>query len=85
MLPEDDRVIETCRRVFKCFNVNFRLLKLYIYIYIHTYIHVRVCVIKWTNIVCVRVCVCVCVCKMLKVSILKQVVRSYPRRTSDCE
>ena len=27
MLPEDDRMIETCRRRFKCFNVNFRLLK----------------------------------------------------------
>jgi len=27
MLPEDDRMIETCRSVIKCFNVNFRLLK----------------------------------------------------------
>ena len=26
MLPEDDRVIETCRERFKCFNVNFSLL-----------------------------------------------------------
>jgi len=51
MLSEDDRVIETCRKLFKCFNVNFRLLKLYIYIYI--YICVCVCV-------CVRACVCVC-------------------------
>ena len=32
MLPEDDRMIETCRNVFKCFNVNFRLLKT---IYVH--------------------------------------------------
>jgi len=32
MLPEDDRMIETCRSVFKCFNVNFRLLKT---IYVH--------------------------------------------------
>jgi len=23
MLPEDDRMIETSRSVFKCFNVNF--------------------------------------------------------------
>ena len=27
MLPEDDRMIETCIARFKCFNVNFRLLK----------------------------------------------------------
>ena len=27
MLPEDDRMIERCRSVVKCFNVNFRLLK----------------------------------------------------------
>ena len=27
MLPEDDRMNETCSSVFKCFNVNFRLLK----------------------------------------------------------
>jgi len=32
MLPEDDRMIETCRRVFKCFNVNFRLINT---IYVH--------------------------------------------------
>jgi len=44
MLPEDYRMIETCRSVFKCFNVNFGLLKT-IYIYI---------------CVCVCVCVCVC-------------------------
>jgi len=42
MLPEDDHMIETCRSRFKCFNVNFRLLKLYIYIYVHMF----VCVIK---------------------------------------
>ena len=30
MLPKDDRMIETCRSVFKCFNVNFRLLKDYV-------------------------------------------------------
>ena len=29
MLPEDDRVIETCRERFKCFNVNFRSLNEY--------------------------------------------------------
>jgi len=29
MLPEDDRVIETCRIVFKCCNVNFRSLNEY--------------------------------------------------------
>jgi len=23
MLPEDDRMIETCKERFKCFNVNF--------------------------------------------------------------
>jgi len=47
MLPEDDRVIETCRKEhFKCFSVNFRLVKLYIYIYIYIYI-----------------CACVGVCK----------------------
>jgi len=34
MLPEDDRMIETCRSVFKCFNVNFRLLKT---IYVHLF------------------------------------------------
>ena len=27
MLPADDRVIETCRKVLKCFNVNFRFIK----------------------------------------------------------
>ena len=32
MLPEDDRVIETCWECFKCFNVNFRLLNKYMYI-----------------------------------------------------
>ena len=34
VLPEDDRVIETCRSVFKSFNVNFRLLKT---IYVHLF------------------------------------------------
>ena len=32
MLSDDDRMIETCRERFKCFNVNFRLLKT---IYVH--------------------------------------------------
>ena len=36
MVPEDDRMIETCRSVFKCFNVNFRLLKT-------IYVHLLVC------------------------------------------
>ena len=26
MLPEDDRMIETCRERFQCFNMNFRSL-----------------------------------------------------------
>ena len=30
MLPEDDRMIETCRSVFKCFKVNFRSLNEFI-------------------------------------------------------
>jgi len=33
MLPEDDRMFETC---FKCFNVNFRLFKT-------IYVHLLVC------------------------------------------
>jgi hypothetical protein len=36
MLPEDDRMIETYRNVFKCFNVNFRLLKT-------VYLHLLLC------------------------------------------
>jgi len=36
MLPDDDRMIETFRSVFKCFNVNFRLLKT-------IYVHLLVC------------------------------------------
>ena len=38
MLPEDDRMIETCKKKnrFKCFNVNFRLLK-------NTHVHLLVC------------------------------------------
>ena len=45
MLPEDDRVIETCRKEhFKCFSVNFRLVKLYIYIYIYIYMCMCWCV-----------------------------------------
>jgi len=32
VLPEDDRMIESCRSVFKCFNVYFRLLNT---IYVH--------------------------------------------------
>ena len=27
MLPKDDRMSETCVSIFKCFNVNFRLLE----------------------------------------------------------
>ena len=27
MLPEDDRMIETCRSVLSVFNINFKLLK----------------------------------------------------------
>ena len=38
MLPEDDRVIETCRSVLNVLMFNvFRLLKFYIYIYTYTY------------------------------------------------
>jgi len=36
MLPEDDRRIETCRSVFKCFNADFRLLRT-------IYVHLLVC------------------------------------------
>ena len=44
MLPEDDRVIETCRSVL---NVLMKILDfLNIYIYIYIYVHVLVCVIK---------------------------------------
>jgi len=46
MLPEDDRVIETCRSVLNVLMQNFILLKLYIYIYVYIYMHVLVCVIK---------------------------------------
>ena len=42
MLPVDDRVIETCRSVFKCFNVNFRLLKT-------IYVHLLVCYLNFTK------------------------------------
>jgi hypothetical protein len=45
MLPEDDRVIETCRSVLKCFNVNFRLLKT-------IYVHLLVCYLKLHNARC---------------------------------
>jgi len=41
MLPEDDRVIETCRSVL---NVLMQILDFLNYIYI--YVHVLVCVIK---------------------------------------
>jgi len=27
MLPDHDRVIETCKERFKCFNINFRFIK----------------------------------------------------------
>jgi len=44
MLPEDDRMIETCS--FKCFNVNFRLLKT-------IYVHLLVCYLhKLQNVRC---------------------------------
>jgi len=43
MLPEDDRMIETCRSVFKCFNVNFRLFKT-------IYVHLLVCYLNKENI-----------------------------------
>jgi len=36
MHSEDDRTIEICRSVFKCFNVNFRLLKT-------IFVHLLVC------------------------------------------
>ena len=36
MLPEDDRMIETCRSVLSVFNVNFRLLQI-------IYVHLLVC------------------------------------------
>ena len=43
MLPEDDRVIETCRSVLSVLMyVNFRFIKLYIYIYIYIYTFVGV-------------------------------------------
>jgi len=51
VLPEDDRVIETCRSIL---NVLMQILDFLNYIYI--YIYVCVCV-------CVCVCVLVCVIK----------------------
>ena len=36
MLSEDDRMIEIFSSVFKCFNVNFRLLKT---IYVHLLVY----------------------------------------------
>jgi len=41
MLPEDDRVIESCRRVF---NVLMQILDFLNNIYIHIYVCVCVCV-----------------------------------------
>jgi len=41
MLPEDDRVIETCRSVL---NVLMYILDFLNYIYIYIYTHVCVCV-----------------------------------------
>jgi len=47
MLPEDDRVIETCR-IF--LNVLMQILvflnSVYIYIYIYIYIYVYACVVR---------------------------------------
>ena len=55
MLPEDDRVIETCRSVLKCFNVNFRLLKT-------IYVHLLVCCLnKLKNASCKDKDVYICV------------------------
>jgi len=50
MLPEDDRVIETCRSVLSVLMHILDFLN-YIYIYIYIYIYVCVCV-------CVHVLVC---------------------------
>ena len=53
MLPEDDRVIETCRGVLNVLMQTLDFLNnIYIYIYIYIYICVCVCV-------CVHVLVCV--------------------------
>jgi len=45
MLPEDNRMIETCRIVFKCFNVNFRLVTT-------IYVHLLACYVKLQNARC---------------------------------
>jgi len=50
---------------FKCFNVNFRLLKT---IYVHLLVCVRVCV---GVCMCVGVCVCAFVGVLLYISCLK--------------
>jgi hypothetical protein len=52
MLPEDDRMIETCSSVL---NVLMQILdflnNIYIYIYIYIYMHMLVCVIKQRDFV----------------------------------
>jgi len=53
ILPEDDRVIETCRSVLMQILDFLNNTYIYIYIYIHIYIY----------FVCVCVCVLVCVIK----------------------
>jgi len=47
MLPEDDRVIETCRGVLSVLMYILNFLN-YIYIYIYICVHLLVCVIKYT-------------------------------------
>ena len=55
MLPEDDRVIETCRGVLSVLMYILDFLNnIIIYIYIYIYIYVCVCV-----------CVCMCWCVKL--------------------
>jgi len=52
MLPEDDRVIETCRSVLSfLMQILDFLIYIYIYIYLYTHTHTHI-----------YMCVCVCVC-----------------------
>jgi len=63
MLPEDDRVIESCRRVLNVlmYILDF-LTDIYIYIYIYmcvcvfVCVHVLVCVIKYPQLVFLACC-----------------------------
>jgi len=49
MFPADDHMIEKCRNVLKCFNVNFRLLKA-------VYVHLLVCYLnKWFISNCITI------------------------------